>query len=131
MNPLDKFIEQVWEQIPDEENLTWLDNIATIKASNSPMGDYGDITRRMFAAGISKQDIARFAKCTAYETAFGILSVLDGDFDVDDEDEAAFFYQVRAIDEESEKSIGTLESMHESLQSADPTGRDMRPAEED
>ena len=89
-------IREVWQYIPDEDDLSWIDRVANQPETSDPLGDFGAITRRMLSAGISKLDIARFAKINAYEAAFGALYVADN-------------------------------GLHESLLSADPTGREMRP----
>lgn len=96
MSDVDDILREIWQYIRDEDDLTWIDRVANLPGDSKPLGDFGPITRRMLAAGISKRDIARFAKINAYEAAFGALFIA-GD------------------------------GLHESLLSADPTGREMRP----
>ncbi|QDV29463.1 hypothetical protein Spb1_13690 [Planctopirus ephydatiae] len=75
MSELEDQLREIWEYIPDENDLSWIDRVASQPADTGPLGDFGTITRRMLAAGVSKLDIARFAKINAYEAAFGALFV--------------------------------------------------------
>jgi hypothetical protein len=117
----EEILKRVWEYIADDEDLAWIDNVAAQPADNGPMGDFGEITRRMLAAGVSKQDIARFARINGYEAAFGTLySIGSGVGDVS--------LRLQAFDDETDKSVDAkLGGLYESLLGSDPTGREMRP----
>jgi hypothetical protein len=127
MNPREIILRDVWEYIADEDDLSWIDNVASQPADNRPMGDFGEITRRMLAAGISKRDIARFAKINGYEAAFGVLYKLEGDNGTDDK-EPTIYWKLQAFDAVTDRPIEAgLGGLHESVLSADPTGREMGP----
>lgn len=72
---------------------------------STPFADAGVIVQRMLEAGVSRKDICRFAQYVAYETSFNLLYALD-DPGLDDAD---------------------VSLLHESLLSADPSGREGRP----
>ena len=97
MGDFEELISDIWGYIPDEDDLGWIDHVAEQPLDDSPLGDYGEIVRRMIKSGIAKSDIARFAKIVGYESAFGALFIASED------------------------------GLHESLLQGDPTGREMRP----
>ena len=100
------FLRQIWD-----ENINgymagyWVDNI--IKTSeqrpNDPFSDLGPILKRLLSIGASKQDLSLIARFAAYESSFGTLQLLE-DPGVDD-----------------------ASMLHESLLSADPSGKEGRP----
>jgi len=125
-------LRDVWKYIADEEDLSWIDDVASRSADEGPMGDFAAIMRRILAAGISKQDIARFAKISGYEAAFGALYILDGgtlgDDEITDDDGKEIGWRVQAFDYATDQPIDAgIRGLHESILSADPTGREMRP----
>jgi hypothetical protein len=101
-----EFLKQVWD-----ENINafmaghWIENL--IKTSerqpNSPFADTGIILKKLLTLGASKEDLSFVARYAAYETSFGILYSLE-DPGVDD-----------------------TSMLHESLLSADPSGKEGRP----
>jgi hypothetical protein len=132
MTPREIILRDIWKYIADEDDLSWIDNVASQPANDGPMGDFGEITRRMLAAGISKHDIARFAKINGYEAAFGALYILDGgtlgDDEVRDSEGKEVSWRVQAFDFETDQPIDAgIRGLHESILSTDPTGREMRP----
>jgi len=96
MSELNDDLREIWGYIADEGDLSWIDRVAGQAEDSGPLGDYGAIIRRMLELGVSKIDIARFARINGYEAAFGALYIVGNGW-------------------------------HESLLSADPTGREMRP----
>jgi hypothetical protein len=129
----DAILRDVWKYIADEVDVSWVDNVAGQSADNGPLGDLPEIIRRMLSAGVSKQDIARFAKMNGYEAAFGALYILDGgtlgdDYEISDNAGREIGWHVQAFDFETEQPIDAgIRGLHESILSADPTGREMRP----
>jgi len=77
MSELDDDLREIWSYIADEEDLSWIDRVANQAEDSAPLGDYGAIMRRLLKLGVSKNDIARFAKINGYEAAFGALYVVD------------------------------------------------------
>ena len=77
MSELDDDLGEVWGYIADEVDLSWIDRVAAQEEDSGPLGDYGAIMRRLLESGVSKIDIARFAKINGYEAAFGALYLAD------------------------------------------------------
>jgi hypothetical protein len=84
---------------------SWIDNL--IKTSeqrpNDPFSDLGPVLTRLLSLGVSKHDLSLIARFAAYESSFGTLYLLE-DPGVDD-----------------------ANMLHESLLSADPSGKEGRP----
>jgi hypothetical protein len=130
MTPVEIFLRGVWTFVPDEEDTSWVKNVAQQPSNNGPLGDYGAIIRRMLQAGVSVQDIARLSRITGYETAHDILYHLDDpnfSYEGFPEGEHRLFWRLEAFDDETEEPIGPLIGLHESFLSMDPNGREMRP----
>jgi len=128
MNAGQIFVRGVWRIIPSEDDLSWVDRVASSPGDDGPLGDYGAIVRKMLSAGISSADIARFAKIVGYEVAFRLCYHL-GDPNASYEgfgDTVPEFewdlYEVK--DGEPQSPISCT---HELLLGADPSGREMRP----
>ena len=86
--------------MPDEDG-QWVIRVADQPGSHEPLGDYGPIVRSILDASVSADAVARLARVIAYGAAFTTLYALDGD---------------------------PCPGGHESLLSADPKGREMRPS---
>ena len=85
----------------------WIDNIIreSDKQPDAPFADLGPALKRLLALGASRRDLSLIYRQASYEAVFGTLYML-GDPGVDDND---------------------IELMHESLLSADPSGKEGRP----
>ena len=59
----------VWTLIPDEEDLSWIDRARKYPRSNHIGGDKGALVKKMLDHGISKYEVARFAKIVGYNVA--------------------------------------------------------------
>jgi hypothetical protein len=83
----------------------WVDNLvrSSEKNPNEPFADVGVILKRLLAAGVSKQDLNFISRFVAYEASFGTLFLLEDP----------------GVDESA--------MLHESLLSADPSGKAGRP----
>jgi hypothetical protein len=130
MTPEEIFLRGVWSMIPDETDVSWVDRLAKQPLSGKPLGDFGALVKKMRDAGITVNEIARFAKLIGYETAFGIMYHL-GDPNASYEgfppEGEELRWQLYLIDPESEQPREPLLGLHESLLSMDPSGREMRP----
>jgi hypothetical protein len=104
----DQFLEQIWnEKINGYMDGHWIDNIIkwSEKNPNAPFADLAPILKRLQSLGASKDDLSMIARFAAYETSFGLLYMLDDP----------------GVDDDNNKM------MHESLLSADPSGKEGRP----
>ena len=124
------FLRGVWHSmIPRTDNTAWVERLAALPASDEPLGDLGPVVRRMLDAGVTVDDVARFARITGYETAFGLCYHLDDphasyeDVDDDGEELAWGLFLVDGSGEPTKPVVG----LHESILSLDPSGREMRP----
>jgi hypothetical protein len=102
------FLRQLWTDIinpPMHER--WIDNAIheSERIPDAPFADLGAALNRLLAAGASRRDLSLIARHAGYEAVFGTLYAL-GDPGVDNND---------------------IEMMHESLLSADPSGKEGRP----
>ena len=131
MSPREIFLRGVWARIPSDQQTAWVRNIAQIPRTNGPLGDYGEVVRRMLAAGVSEQDIARFARLTSYEAVFGILYHLsdpNSSYEGFTDDQPKLYWGgLQAFDGTTDSPVGDLVGLYESLLSADPSGREMCP----
>lgn len=118
--------------VPSEDDVSWVRRVAELPLTDEPLGDYGALVRRMLACGLSEYEIARFAKITGYETAFGIAYLL-GDpaagFTAPSNPEA-ISWGLYQVDENTQRPIQPLVGPHELMLSMDPSGREMRPRRE-
>jgi hypothetical protein len=98
----------MWEEVINptmQEH--WIDNVIRESERNpsAPFADLGHALKRLVAAGADRRDLSLVARHAAYEAVFGTLYALS-DPGVDDNE---------------------VEMMHESLLSADPSGKEGRP----
>ncbi len=131
-DPAEVFVRGVWTLIPDTADTSWVDRLATRAGDDRPLGDYGPLVRRFLEAGLSTQEVARFARIVGYEVAFGLCYHLDDPVasyeGFDDESEVA--WGLYEIDPRSDDVVEPIVCVYERLLSADPTGEEMRPPSE-
>jgi hypothetical protein len=102
------FLRQAWDEIinpPMQEQ--WIGSLISEsqRHPNAPFADLGPALERLLALGAAPRDLSLIARFAAYEAVFQILYMLD-DPGIDDGDDAM---------------------LHESLLSADPSGKEGRP----
>lgn len=127
MDPVELFVRGVWQYIPSEDDISWVQRAAELEGTSRPLGDYGPIVKEMLDKGISPYTVARFAKIVGYETAFGLCYHLDdpnasyeGFPDEEDDIKWALFQTNPTTDAPIEALFG----MHELLLSMDPSDRE-------
>jgi len=103
----EQFLKEMWDGVINpamQEH--WIENNirASEKQPDAPFADLGPALKRLLAAGANRRDLSLIARQAAYEAVFGALYALN-DPGVDD----------------------AVEIMHESLLSADPSGKEGRP----
>jgi hypothetical protein len=130
MKPTEVFARGAWQFVPSEDDISWVERVAALDASNQPLGDYGPIVKDMLTKGVSAEAIARFAKIVGYETVFGLCYHLEDPiasyegFPEEDEEIAWGLFQ---INPETDEPIEGLSCIHEVMLRMDPSGREMRP----
>lgn len=129
MTPEEVFVRGVWMNVPSEDDVSWVRRVAELPLTDEPLGDYGALVRRMLGCGLSEHEIARFAKITGYETAFGIAYLLNdpsAGFTAPSKPES-IAWGLYQVDEHTQQPIQPLAGPHELMLSMDPSGREMRP----
>jgi hypothetical protein len=130
MTPKQIFLRGVWAKIPDEAKVSWVRRVAKLPPSDGPLGDLGPLVKKMLDAGLTAGEIARFAKLIGYETAIGIMYLLEDPhacYEGFPPEPEQLQWRLYLIDPESKEPGETLRALHESLLSMDPSGREMRP----
>lgn len=103
-----EFLDQLWkENINACMQEQWVDNLIheAERSPNSSFADVGPVLKRLLALGVTRRELCLIARHSAYEAVFGTLYTLS-DPGIDDND---------------------VEMLHESLLSADPSGKEGRP----
>lgn len=123
------FLRGVWRAIPDASDSSWVDRIAKIPYANKPLGDIGSLARKMLEAGLSADEIARFARIIGYETAGDLLYLIADSHDaqVGLAQPVDVSWGLFVTDPETGQPTDELALLHEDILSADPTGDEMRP----
>ncbi|HEV3416639.1 MAG TPA: hypothetical protein VG056_07500 [Pirellulales bacterium] len=104
----DEFLRLVWDQLINAPMRTaWIDGfiIQSKTRPHDPLADTGQALERLLATGADRRDLSLVVRAAIYEAVFGLLYML-GDPGVGD---------------------GGVFMLHESLLSADPSGREGRP----
>jgi hypothetical protein len=101
------FLELLWEAVNASMQEHWIDNCLRMseKERDVQFGDAGSALARVLALGASRRDLSLLVRFAMYEGAFTALSLLEDPGVPDNE----------------------RESLHESLLTADPSGKDARP----
>src|SRR5580704_15976171 len=104
----EQFLREIWDGVINpamQEH--WIDTTIqeSEKKPHAPFADLGPVLKRLLAAGADRRDLSLIAREAAYEAVFGTLYAVS-DPGVDD---------------------NNIEMMHESLLTADPSGKEGRP----
>jgi hypothetical protein len=104
----EEILKQLWqENINSCMQELWVDNVIrdAERRPDSPFADLGPVLKRLLTLGATRRELSLIARHSAYEAVFGTLYTLS-DPGVDDNE---------------------FEMLHESLLSADPSGKEARP----
>ena len=104
----EEVLKQLWQNnINSFMHEHWIENAIrqSERQPDSPFADLGLALQRLLDVGATRRDLSLVARASAYESVFGTLYALS-DPGVEDND---------------------VEMLHESLLSADPSGKDGRP----
>ena len=105
----EEFLKHLWlDSINPCMQEHWIDNAIrdSERQPDSPLADLGPALKRLLAVGATRRDLSLVARASAYESVFSTLYALS-DPGVDGND---------------------VEMLHESLLSADPSGKEGRPS---
>lgn len=130
-DPTAVFLDGVWQSvIPRTDDVSWVTRVAALPFEDEPLGDYGPLVRRMLDAGLSPEEIARFAQLVGYETAFGMCDYVEDSemaYAYEPDDAPQFHWGVFLVDPKTDRPVIPLGGLHSGILSADPSGREMRP----
>ena len=104
----EEILKQLWqENINSCMQELWVDTVIrdAERKPDSPFADLGPVLKRLLALGATRRELSLVARHSAYEAVFGTLYTMS-DPGVDNDD---------------------FEMLHESLLSADPSGKEARP----
>jgi hypothetical protein len=104
----EQFLNHLWTHVIDASMPgEWIDNTiaGSARHPNSPFSEIGPLVKRLLDLGATREELSVLTRFAAYEAVFSTLYALD-DPGVDDDD---------------------FLMLHESLLTADPSGRDGRP----
>ena len=125
------FLRGIWQNVIPRPEREWVERAAAVERTADPLGDFGPLVKKMLDHGMTPEEVARFAQIVGYETAFGLLYHLDdssASYDAMPNNAAEeHCWQLFSVDPETDEPIESVGGMHESLLSADPSGREMRP----
>lgn len=131
MTPTDVFLRGVWQSvIPRTDDVSWVTRVAAHPFKDEPLGDYGPLVQRMLDAGLSPEEIARFAQLVGYETAFGMCDYVEDSemaYAYEPDDAPQFHWGMFLVDPSTERPVIPLGGLHSGILSADPSDREMRP----
>ena len=107
----EEFLRLIWDEVinasvPDD----WRP-FASDEEADEAFGDVGPAVKRLLDLGASNRDISLIVRMSVYEAVFNTL-VMFGD---------------PGLDELDEDCADTIESLHEELLSADPSGTEAAP----
>jgi hypothetical protein len=126
------FLKTAWNAVVSEGSDHWIDNLIKQyeRKPNDPCSGAGAALKRMLAAGISRQDITDIVRVMQSETLFALCYQLSDSSAVEYPSDALpqVHWALTQVTEEGEH-IAEISSLHESVLSLDPTGREMRPRE--
>ncbi|HEY2588243.1 MAG TPA: hypothetical protein VGI81_21040 [Tepidisphaeraceae bacterium] len=128
---MDVFLRGVWTMVPGDEDTSWVQKLAKAKKRwEIGFPDQGEIIRRMLQAGVSERDIARLCRIVGFETAQGILNLIDDPavaYYGFNDDARELDWRIHVFDANTGEDLGHLDGVHDSFQEMDPTGREMEP----
>ncbi len=110
-----------WGREPDR----WIGQ-AIEMAERNPKGHFADAglaLKRMRACGVSAEDIASVARMASYETAFGVLDLID----TPDAPSDAPAWRLMEADRDGKLTGRHVAGLHEDILTMDPSGREGRP----
>ena len=104
MRARDTFLSMLWDEIINSQMRDYWSSLANDdSARHQAFGEVGPIVKRLLSIGVTSEELSRIARMVAYESVFGVLDM---------------------ICDSGAESIDELQGLHESLLSADPSGKE-------
>ena len=109
----DGFLAELWSMINGYMRGSWITHHIQFaqKQPNAPFADLGAVLVRLRSLGATDRELSIIARAAAYQAAFGVLTSF-GD---------------PGLDGVPDETASLIDSLHEDILSADPSGREGRP----
>lgn len=125
------FLRQMWQNVVREGDTSWIETEITQaeRRPRDPGASVGPILKRMIAAGVSREDIAEFARVMQWQTLAGIAYQIDdsGSVSYPSEKMPNVHWALCETTEDGEV-LHIIDALHESVLDVEPSGREMRPS---
>jgi len=115
-------LKTAWEQILGPQETDWIESLIeqARREPNGPGSGAGPALERLLAAGADPGDLTEIVRVMQYEALFGFL------YSLEDPPHSAFSWKIFRTDEDA-SPLEPVDAVYESLLSADPTGKELRP----
>jgi len=122
------FLRQAWRQIVAEGDTSWIEPEVEWAAANvgRPTSGLGASLGRLLASGANRDDISQVVRVMQYRLLYDLCYLLDNPGDVEDEVKDVNWALLEMDSEDNPSRV--IGGLYESVLSMDPTGREMRPA---
>lgn len=121
-------LKQITESISPTDSTDWIESEINnaLKFPDAPYAGLGHGLEQCLKLGVSKEDLTEIARCLKMQTAFFILSALEG-ADQELEEVSEIDWGIFQIDADGNPLNIQAGGLHESVLEFDPEGREMRP----
>jgi hypothetical protein len=115
-------LRTAWSQILSPEDTNWINSLVeqAKREPNAPGSGAGAALRRLLKNGVDPGDITKVVRVMQYEALFGLF------YSLEDPPDSSFRWKIFLTDEDGSPQE-PVDAVYESLLSADPTGRELRP----
>ncbi len=124
------FLKTAWNAVIPEDNDSWIDGrIKSFERDpNAPCAGAGRAIRKMLSLGVSREQITDLVRAMQYEVLHGLCYQLSdpGVVEYPSKTLPQIEWALMQLDEKG-TPMSSIEGLHESVLSLDPTGREMRP----
>lgn len=121
------FLREAWKAVVGPDDLGWIDRLiaSSKRRPNDPCAGIGPALERLLAAGADRNDLQEVVRVMQYELLFSLCYLLEDPGTLEPEVAELSWRLVRT--NPAGDVIGTVDGLHESVLSLDPSGREMRP----
>lgn len=122
------FLREAWRRVASEEDVAWIEeeNDIARKAPMDPFSGAGLALARLRGRGATNEEIAHLVRAMQASLLLALCSLIDDGPEGVEAEAPDVRWALCAIDEEGVPT-SQMAGLHESVLTADPTGREMRP----
>jgi hypothetical protein len=122
------FLRAAWKKIISESDTSWMDwEIKySMRKPNDPCAGIGHSLKSLLELGASREDLTNLVRGMQYKTLFDICYLID-DLNEEIPEFGEFGWALYERDKDGKITGRIVQGMHEDALSMDPTGREMRP----